>query len=230
MIAALTLFIVLTLSVLVTRTGAVALRLTGLPNDAARFQARSAFTGTGFTTSEAEAIVNHPVRRRIVGFLMVLGSLGFVSVLSTIVVSLVGSSEAEGGVLRQILWLGAVLVVLWFLVLNAYADRLMCSVIGRLLARTDGFGGRRPARLLQLPAAHAVEQILIRADSRLVGATLADLQVEGLLVLGLEREDGSYLHLPQADREIRPADEILVCGSDASLAALEATVAMGADR
>jgi hypothetical protein len=66
MIAALTLFAVLTLSVLVIRTGAVALRLTGLPEEPARFQARSAFTGTGFTTSESEAIVNHPVRRRIV--------------------------------------------------------------------------------------------------------------------------------------------------------------------
>ena len=49
MIAALTLFIVLTLSVLVIRTGAVALRLTGLTDASARFQARSAFTGTGFT-------------------------------------------------------------------------------------------------------------------------------------------------------------------------------------
>ncbi len=39
MIAALTLFIVLTLSVLVVRTGAVAPRLTGLPEEAARFGA-----------------------------------------------------------------------------------------------------------------------------------------------------------------------------------------------
>ena len=53
MIGALTLFVVLTVSVLVIRTGAVALRLTGMSEDAARFQARSALTGTGFTTSES---------------------------------------------------------------------------------------------------------------------------------------------------------------------------------
>ncbi len=52
MIAALTLFTVLTLSILVIRSGAVALRLTGLPEQVARFQARSAFTGAGFTTSD----------------------------------------------------------------------------------------------------------------------------------------------------------------------------------
>ena len=76
MIAALALLFVLTLSIVVVRIGAVALRLTGMPEEAARFQARSAFTGAGFTTSESEAIVNHPVRRRIVSTLMVVGSIG----------------------------------------------------------------------------------------------------------------------------------------------------------
>jgi len=34
--------------------------------EAAHFQARSALTGVGFTTSESELIVGHPARRRIV--------------------------------------------------------------------------------------------------------------------------------------------------------------------
>ena len=42
MIAAITLFAVLMISVMVIRIAAVALRLTGLPEDVARFQARSA--------------------------------------------------------------------------------------------------------------------------------------------------------------------------------------------
>ena len=63
--AAITLLVILTFSVVVTRIAAVALRLTGMPADVARFQARSAFTGAGFTTSESEAVVNHPIRRRL---------------------------------------------------------------------------------------------------------------------------------------------------------------------
>jgi hypothetical protein len=55
---------VLVLSLLITRVATVALTMTGLSQEAARFQARSAFTGTGFTTKEAEDVVNHPVRRR----------------------------------------------------------------------------------------------------------------------------------------------------------------------
>lgn len=52
--------IVLTLSLVITRIATVALTMTGLSSEAAEFQARSAFTGTGFTTAEAEKIVNHP--------------------------------------------------------------------------------------------------------------------------------------------------------------------------
>ena len=218
MIAALTLFIVLTLSVLVIRTGAVALRLTGLSDAASRFQARSAFTGTGFTTSESEAIVNHPVRRRIVGLLMTIGSVGFVSVLATVVVSLVGSSGTEGAMVRQLLWLAAVLLALWFAALNPLADRVICGVIGRLLARTEGFGGRRPARLLQLPAAHGVTQIVVHQESGLAGRRLRELAGDGLVILGLQREDGAYLHLPNDSEEVKPADEIFFYGPDQALA------------
>ncbi len=218
MIAALTLFIVLMLSVLVIRTGAVALRLTGLPEQVARFQARSAFTGTGFTTSESEAIVNHPVRRRIVSQLMVVGSLGFVSVMATVIVSLVGSSGSEGALLLQLLWLAAVLLALWFVALNPFADRIMCNIIGRLLVKTEGFGGRKPARLLQLPAGHGVMQILVHSESGLAGRQLRELVSNGVVILGLQREDGTFVNLPQDSEAVRPADEIFFYGPDQVLA------------
>ncbi len=60
----LSVFVLLSVSVAVIRVASVALRLTGLTENTARFQALSAFTGTGFTTTEAEALVNYPVRRR----------------------------------------------------------------------------------------------------------------------------------------------------------------------
>ena len=49
--AALSIFVLLSLSVFVMRVASVALRLTGLTDDIARFQALSAFTDTGFTTT-----------------------------------------------------------------------------------------------------------------------------------------------------------------------------------
>ena len=41
----------------------MALKLNGLSAEVATFQAQSAFSGAGFTTSESEAIVSHPLRR-----------------------------------------------------------------------------------------------------------------------------------------------------------------------
>ena len=66
MIALAGVMIIVLISLIVTRIATVALIQTGLSRETARFQARSALTGTGFTTTESETIVNHPVRRRLV--------------------------------------------------------------------------------------------------------------------------------------------------------------------
>ena len=87
MTAVITLLTVLTLSVIVTRIATVALLHTGLSREAAQFQARSAFTGVGFTTTEAESVVNHPVRRRVVMLLMLVGNAGIVSVIASLLLT-----------------------------------------------------------------------------------------------------------------------------------------------
>jgi Trk-type K+ transport system membrane component len=87
MISIVTLLIVLTLSILITRIATVALTHTGLSRESAKFQARSAFTGVGFTTSESEKVVSHPVRRRILLTLMLLGNAGIVTAVSSLIVS-----------------------------------------------------------------------------------------------------------------------------------------------
>ena len=53
MAAIATVFVVVIVSLLVTRVATVALTLTGMSREMVRFQARSALTGVGFTTSEA---------------------------------------------------------------------------------------------------------------------------------------------------------------------------------
>ena len=77
------LLVVVLLSLLITRIAMVALVATGLSRSAARFQPRSAFTGAGFTTSEAESVVNHPARRRIV---MLLGNAGLAAVVASLMI------------------------------------------------------------------------------------------------------------------------------------------------
>jgi len=59
--------------------GAIALEITGMERSKARFQSLSALSGTGFTTSEAESIVNHPRRRRIATWLIFIGNTGIIA-------------------------------------------------------------------------------------------------------------------------------------------------------
>src|SRR5947209_8495410 len=105
-------------SLLITRVGTSALVHTGLSRPVARFQARSAFFGVGFTTSESEAVVNHPVRRRIILWLVLLGNAGIVTVLASVVLS------ARGGFTPvRVVTLAAGLVALALLARSRMLER-----------------------------------------------------------------------------------------------------------
>ena len=95
---------VLALSLILTRVATVALTMTGLSEEVAKFQARSAFTGTGFTTKEAENVVNHPVRRKIIGMLMIIRSAGLVTIILSLILSLTGYPKGIQ-VLMRMAWL-----------------------------------------------------------------------------------------------------------------------------
>ena len=112
------LLVVVILSLMVVRIATIALALTGLSDQLARFQARSAFTGAGFTTKESEKVMQHPVRRRIILLLMLLGNAGFITAVSSLILSFMRTGEATG--VSATVWfrlgvLAAGLSTLWFL-------------------------------------------------------------------------------------------------------------------
>lgn len=100
------------ISLLVVRAGAIALMMTGMSFDQARFQALSAFSGTGFTTREAERIVSNPRRRRIVSMLMVLGNAGIVTVIVTATSAFARAEGLQIGLNVLVLLAGIGLIVL----------------------------------------------------------------------------------------------------------------------
>lgn len=84
MISLLLLFLTIIVSGIFERIGAIALELTGMPEEQAKFQALSAFSGVGFTTKEAEFAIGHPQRRRIISSLINFGSAGIITTLITL--------------------------------------------------------------------------------------------------------------------------------------------------
>ncbi|GIN19106.1 MAG TPA: hypothetical protein DEO65_10440 [Bacillus bacterium] len=56
--------------------------ITGLKRKVARYQVISMLTNTGFTTDEARLILEHPVRRKISGFLILFGAFSLAVIIS----------------------------------------------------------------------------------------------------------------------------------------------------
>ena len=111
MIGIFSLLAFLGLALILTRIATVALRITGLSHEVARFQARSALSGVGFTTAESEDIVNHPGRRNIVLMMMGLSGAGVVTTLASLLASFAGASGGQTVVRLVVLVFG--LLALW---------------------------------------------------------------------------------------------------------------------
>lgn len=138
----------LTLSLLITRIATVALTLTGMSRESARFQARSAFTGVGYTTTGTEQIVGHPMRRRIVMLLMLLGNIGLVTVVSALMLSFLGDPQGRGSLGIPLLIVG--IVVLSVAAVSRWLDRRMCAVIEWALRKWTDIDTRDYASVLHL--------------------------------------------------------------------------------
>ena len=216
--------IVLT-SMIITRVATLALTMTGVSRQSARFQARSALTGAGFTTTESESMVNHPVRRRIIMWLMLTGNAGIVSVVGILIVStssqLTSDNRTSPLISYGLIVLGVGLV-LWTLG-RPRVDRALSRAIRRGLRRYTTLEVRDYEALLEISGGFAISEKLVKAGEWLAGATLEELQLshEGVLVLGVQRREGFYVGAPKGNITVLPGDVLTMYGHQDRLADLD---------
>lgn len=220
--AILTLLIVLALSLVVTRMATVALAATGLSREAARFQARSAFSGAGFTTTESESVVRHPVRRRIIMWLMLAGNAGIVAVMASIVLAAVAPDDDINAFLRVALVLAGIFAI-WWASRTDWVDRRITRLAGMALRRWTELDVNDYAALLHVGGEHIVTELRVEDGSWLAGRSLRELALrdEGVIVLGVERPDGSYLGVPQGKTVLVANDLLIVYSRSDVLAELD---------
>jgi K+/H+ antiporter YhaU regulatory subunit KhtT len=221
MVALASVLVIALLSMLITRIATVALSLTGMSRESARFQARSALSGVGFTTSEAESVVDHPVRRRIIQILMVLGSAGLVGAAASLILSFGGHEDDSQRALRALI-LAAGIGLLILVSRSQWVDRRLAAVIARIL-RWRGFHVRDFGRLLALEGEWAVGELAVESDDWIAGHTLAELKLrdEGIAVLGIHRASGDYIGVPRGDALIEPGDLLVLYSTEDRLEELD---------
>lgn len=215
------LLIVALVSLLITRMATVALTVTGMTRQAARFQARSALTGVGYTTTEAESVVGHPMRRRVVMTLMLVGNAGIVAAVA----GLLGGFLDTGGrqtVLRAALLIGG-LGALYVASKSRRVDHALSLAISKVLRRHTDLDVRDYANLLQLTGDYAVREMLVQPEDWLADRQLDELRLadEGVLVIGIRRPDGTYVGTPHKATVICEGDTIVVYGRGHALDSLD---------
>jgi len=204
--------ILIAASALVVKVGTVALRMTGLDAKRAKFQALSAFTGTGFTTRDSELVVRDDRRRRIIMTLMVLGNVGF----ATVIVTLMGSFVSVKKLFEVPIHIVAILLCIYIIYRIGRRGRLMqkwSKWIERRLAKWTSLQEIPVEEALQLAEGYGVAAVRVRPDSEVVGHTLAEkaLAERDVLVLAIERE-GKTIAAPKANEVIQRGDRLVCYG------------------
>ncbi len=222
MIAVATFFVVLLLSLIVVRVASVALMLTGMSHESARFQARSAWTGTGFTTDESESVVGHPVRRNVISTLMVLRGAGIVTAAAALILSFVGTQSSAESTRNMAMILVALLLV-WLVSRNRAVDRWMTNVIKRILGRVTDLDVRDYAGLFHIGGDYTIVEMRVDDGGWLAGRTLAELELplEGVLVLGVQRRGGEYVGAPRGRTRLEAGDLAVLYGRGELLGRLD---------
>jgi len=220
MIGIITFLTIITVTLLTTRIAAVALSLTGMSDISAKFQARSALSGAGFTTSESEAIMTDPRRRKIILKLMLIGHVGFVAIMATGVLSFMHIKSDKGWV--SIIVFLAGLGFLLFLTLSKTTDKYLRKIIQKFFRNHTDFTTKDYDSLLCLNGNFILAEIPVEKNDWLENKNLKDakLDEEGVLVLGIRKPSGEYIGIPQPDTIFQLDDLITLYGHSEQLDAI----------
>jgi len=216
------LFVVtIVISYIVVRISAIAFQLTGLDWSHAKFQALSCFSGTGFTTKEAELITCVPQRRRIATILMILGNAGTVALIATFANSL----NPRVPLLKIALpfipsavvpWVNLTIIIGFLFVFykvsrNSKFVKRITSILRKQIVKNEIIDPVSFEELLVASGGYGISQIKVAEGNPLVDKTLieSNLKKHDVLILVIERKGESICN-PPGNTEILP-DDLLTC-------------------
>ena len=212
MYAVATFLVVAVFTMIFGRLTTGALIATGVPPDTASFQARSALSGAGFTTTEAETVVNDPTRRKIIATTMFVGNLGTPTLVVSVLVGFV--APGPGSTTERTLVIASGLILIVMVAINRPTQQLLVRI------------GQRYANRRLIPAlADEVNELLTLGGDMIVGSirlseepgqTYRSLRgmrtaLTGVTVLGVQQGDRYFGESP-IDVELHKGDKLVVYG------------------
>ena len=194
----------------------VMFRITGLPDDKARFQVLSILTGAGFTTRESESIISSKMRRKLAQVTMLFGYVFNVSIVSALVNVFFSLKSAQ--IDSSFVGL-AIPLLIAALVIRLIRTRFVRKRIDRALSRLAGKLMKQDKvntiLLMDYIGRDSIANIILKeVPEDLVGKTLAESRLKqdhNITVLLVERE-GIEVEAGKSDTVFKPGDRLTVFG------------------
>jgi hypothetical protein len=219
--------VVLVASFIIVRIGAVAFQLTGLEWSLAKFHSLSCFSGTGFTTKEAELITGDRRRRRIASVLMVLGNAGLVTMIATAASAMNPEATLLGWLSKSYLpflppWsvqgvnMGIIAVALYIVYkvfTNNRFNRKLTGYLREKILKREFFKPVSFEELLMLTGGYGITRLEVPRGNPLIDKTLAEseLRKNDITVLAILRGSDTKPN-PPANSKIQEGDELVLFG------------------
>ena len=216
MTSLITLIIIASLSLLVTRIASILLEFTGLSKDIASFQARSAFTGVGFTTIESEKIMNHPFRRRVIKTLMLIGNIGIISAMATLILTFVSKEATSRFWYLKLGILAGSIVILWLLASWKFLEKKLEKLVKKMANKYVPLKTHDYVNLLHLSENYDIYEMVVEENDWFANRKLSELNLnsEGVNLLGIKKNNGDYIGVPNGETGMEIGDKLILCGRD----------------
>ncbi len=178
---------------IITEVFTLLFRMTGLPDERARFQVTSLLTGCGFTTKESEMFLSSRARRRLARVTMLFGYVFNITVVSALINVFLSLQDSQIGsfFLSIPIPLAVVVVILIFIrvpAVRSWGDKLLNRFVDRLIKRTETWN---TVLLMDYIGSETIARVTLKyVPEEHLGVPLAEMRLReetGILVMLVER-------------------------------------------
>ena len=195
----------------------VMFRITGLPDDKARFQVLSILTGAGYTTKESESFVSSKMCRKLAQVTMLFGYVFNVSIVSALVNVFFSMKEAQVdtffvGIVVPLMIAALVILLIRTRFVRKRIDRAFSRIAGKIMKQDKV----NTVLLMDYIGHYSIANVILKeVPQPLVGKSLAESRLKqehGIQVLLVER-DGIKIERAKADTVFLPGDRLTAFGT-----------------
>ena len=131
--------------------------------------------------------------------------------------------HCESDWLIRVVVLVAGIAALWTAAHSKWLDQRLSRVIRAMLTRWTDLDVRDFASLFHLGGDYQIAELQVEPDDWMADKKIAELKLrdEGLLVLGIQRPDGTYMGVPNGETTFKAGDILLVYGRNETLTGLD---------